>query len=178
MRGGANAAVEIPFRENRPSVDAGAFVATGAALIGDVSVGRRSSIWFNAVLRADRGPIRVGEGTSIQDCCVLHGPVTVGDHVTVGHGAILHGAVVEDNVIIGMNAVVLDDARIGHGSVVAAGAVVTEKTEVPPHSLVAGVPAKVVRELPPEREEALRAIAESYFALAEPHMSKDRKEER
>lgn len=169
--------MQIPFRDASPRVDQKAFVAPGAMLIGDVSVGSRSSIWFNAVLRADRGSIRVGEWTSIQDCCVLHGPVEVGDHVTVGHGAILHGAVIEDNTIIGMNAVVLDDARIGHGSVVAAGAVVTEKTVVPPHSLVAGVPAKVVKELPAEREEALRAIAQSYFALAEPHMRTEKGDE-
>ena len=162
--------MQVPYLEKEPSVADDAYIAPGAMLIGPVSIGSRSSIWFNAVLRADRGEIIIGEGTSIQDCCVLHGPVTVGDYVTVGHGAILHGAVIEDNVIVGMNSVVLDDARIGHGSIVAAGAVVPEKTEVPPHSLVAGVPAKVIKQLPEEQEQGLRAIADSYYAFAEPHM--------
>jgi carbonic anhydrase/acetyltransferase-like protein (isoleucine patch superfamily) len=158
--------MEIPYLEKEPSVAEDAYIAPGAILIGPVSVGKRSTIWFNAVLRADRGEIIVGEETSIQDCSVLHGPVTVGDYVTVGHGVILHGAVIEDNVIVGMNSVVLDDARIGHGSIVA----VPERMEVPPHSLVAGVPAKVIKQLPPEQEDAMRAIAVSYYAFAEPHM--------
>ena len=161
----------IPYNEKRPSVAEEAFVAPGAMLIGPVSVGRRST--FNAVLRADRGEIVVGEETSIQDCSVLHGPVSVGSYVTVGHGAILHGAVIEDNVLVGMNSVVLDDSRIGHGSIVAAGAVVPERMEVPPHSLVAGVPARVIKQLPPEQEEGLRAVAAFYYAFAEPHMESE-----
>lgn len=163
----------IPYNEKRPSVAEEAFVAPGAMLIGPVSVGRRSTVWFNAVLRADRGEIVVGEETSIQDCSVLHGPVSVGSYVTVGHGAILHGAVIEDNVLVGMNSVVLDDSRIGHGSIVAAGAVVPERMEVPPHSLVAGVPARVIKQLPPEQEEGLRAVAAFYYAFAEPHMESE-----
>jgi carbonic anhydrase/acetyltransferase-like protein (isoleucine patch superfamily) len=162
--------MEIPYLEKEPSVAEDAYIAPGAMLIGPVSVGRRSTIWFNAVLRADRGEIIVGEETSIQDCSVLHGPVSVGSYVTVGHGVILHGAVIEDNVIVGMNSVVLDDARIGHGSIVAAGAVVPERMEVPPHSLVAGVPAKIIKQLPEEQEQGIRAIAVSYYAFAEPHM--------
>lgn len=162
--------MEIPYLEKEPSVAEDAFVAPGAMLIGPVSVGRRSTVWFNAVLRADRGEITVGEETSIQDCSVMHGPVSVGSYVTVGHGVVLHGTVIEDNVIVGMNSVVLDDSRIGHGSIVAAGAVVPEKMDVPPHSLVAGVPAKIIKQLPPEQEEGLRAIAISYYAFAEPHL--------
>ncbi len=162
--------MQIPYMGKEPWVADDAYVAPGAMLIGQVSVGKRSTIWFNAVLRADRGDITVGEETSIQDCSVLHGPVTVGNYVTVGHGTILHGTVIEDNCIVGMNSVVLDDARIGHGSVVAAGAVVPERMEVPPHSLVAGVPAKIIKQLPEEQEDVLHAIAQSYYAFAEPHM--------
>lgn len=162
--------MQISYMGREPKVADDAYIAPGAMLIGPVSVGKRSTIWFNAVLRADRGEITIGEETSIQDCSVLHGPVIVGDYVTVGHGTVLHGTVIEDNCIVGMNSVVLDDARIGHGSVVAAGAVVPERMEVPPHSLVAGVPAKVIKQLPEEQEQALHAIALSYYAFAEPHL--------
>jgi carbonic anhydrase/acetyltransferase-like protein (isoleucine patch superfamily) len=160
----------VEHKGHMPRVSPQAFLAEGAMLIGNVQVGPHASIWYNAVLRADRGEILVGEFTSIQDCCVLHGPVRVGDHVTVGHGAILHGATVEDNCVIGMNAVVLDGVTVGHGSVIAAGAVVPQGTNVPPHSMVAGVPAKVVKELPPNNEEALKEMAVAYFESARPHM--------
>ncbi|MDI6872663.1 gamma carbonic anhydrase family protein [Candidatus Solincola sp.] len=160
----------VPYRDKSPRVSPDAFLAEGAQLIGDVKVGSHSSIWYNAVLRADRGEIVVGEYTSIQDCCVLHGPVTVGNYVTCGHGAILHGATVEDNCVIGMNAVILDGAVVGHGSVVAAGAVVPQGMQIPPRSMVMGVPAKVTKELPEENEEKLRQTAQVYFEFARPHM--------
>jgi len=160
----------IPYRDKSPRVSPDAFLAEGARLIGDVKVGSHASIWYNAVLRADRGEIVVGEYTSIQDCCVLHGPVTVGNYVTCGHGAILHGATVEDNCVIGMNAVILDGAVVGHGSVVAAGAVVPQGMQIPPRSMVMGVPAKVTKELPEENEEKLRQTAQAYFEFARPHM--------
>ncbi|MGQ9475626.1 MAG: gamma carbonic anhydrase family protein [Actinomycetota bacterium] len=160
----------IPYRDKSPRVSPDAFLAEGAQLIGDVKVGAHASIWYNAVLRADRGEIVVGEYTSIQDCCVLHGPVKVGNYVTCGHGAILHGATVEDNCVIGMNAVILDGAVVGHGSVVAAGAVVPQGMQISPRSMVMGVPAKVTRELPEENEEQLRLTAQAYFEFAKPHM--------
>lgn len=160
----------VPYRDKSPRVSPDAFLAEGARLIGDVKVGSHASIWYNAVLRADRGEIVVGEYTSIQDCCVLHGPVTVGNYVTCGHGAILHGATVEDNCVIGMNAVILDGAVVGHGSVVAAGAVVPQGMQIPPRSMVMGVPAKVTKELPEENEEKLRQTAQAYFEFARPHM--------
>ena len=160
----------IPYHDKTPRVSPDAFLAEGAQLIGDVQVGSHASIWYNAVLRADRGEIRVGEYSSIQDCCVLHGPVTIGNYVTCGHGSILHGATVEDNCVIGMNAVVLDGAVVGHGSVVAAGAVVPQGMNIPPRSMVVGVPAKVTKELPEENEEKLREVARAYFEYARPHM--------
>ncbi|MHB8780381.1 MAG: gamma carbonic anhydrase family protein [Candidatus Geothermincolia bacterium] len=160
----------ISFKGQAPEVAPDAYLAEGSQLIGPVKVGARASIWFNAVLRADRGPIAVGDYTSIQDCCVLHGPVTVADHVTVGHAAVLHGATIEANCVIGMKSVILDGAVIGHGSVVAAGAVVLENTVVPPNSLVAGLPAKVVKPLPPQNEDSYRQIAEGYYGFAEPHL--------
>jgi carbonic anhydrase/acetyltransferase-like protein (isoleucine patch superfamily) len=162
--------VLISFNGQAPSVALDAYLAEGAQLIGSVTVGSRASIWFNAVLRADRGPIQIGGYSSFQDCCVAHGPVNVGNYVTVGHSAVLHGCTIEDNCVIGMKSVILDGAVIGRGSVVAAGAVVLENTVVPPHSLVAGLPAKVVKSLPQENEESYRRIAEGYYGFAEPHL--------
>lgn len=162
----------IPYMDRVPRVSPQAYLAEGAMLIGDVRVGSNSSIWFNAVLRADRGEIVVGDWTSVQDCCVLHGPVHIGNHVTCGHACVLHGATVEDNCVIGMNAVVLDGVVVGHGSVVAAGAVVPQGMIIPPRSMVAGVPAKVVKELPEENEQVLKDMATAYFDFARPHMTK------
>ena len=164
----------LSFKGQSPVVADDTYVAEGAVLIGPVWVASRASLWFNAVLRADRGKISIGEYTSVQDCCVLHGPVEVGSRVTVGHAAVLHGCSIESNCVIGMKSVILDGARIGHGSVVAAGAVVLENTIVPPHSLVAGLPAKVIKHLPEENEETYRAIAESYYSFAEPHLQSRR----
>jgi carbonic anhydrase/acetyltransferase-like protein (isoleucine patch superfamily) len=163
-------AVLIPFYDKSPHVSPEAFLAEGAQLIGDVRVGANASIWYNAVLRADRGEIVVGDWSSIQDCCALHGPVYVGDHVTCGHGAILHGATIESNCVIGMNAVVLDGVVVGHGSVIAAGAVVPQGMNIPPRSMVVGVPAKVTKEFPEENEQVLRDMATAYFDFARPHM--------
>jgi carbonic anhydrase/acetyltransferase-like protein (isoleucine patch superfamily) len=161
----------ISYYDRSPRVSPEAFLAEGAQLIGDIRVGDNASIWFNAVLRADRGEIVIGDFSSIQDCCVLHGPVHVGSHVTCGHGAILHGATIEDNCVIGMNAVVLDEVVVGHGSVVAAGAVVPQGMKIPPNSMVVGVPAKVVKELPEGNEEQLHEMATAYFEFARPHMT-------
>ncbi|MCI5497940.1 MAG: gamma carbonic anhydrase family protein [Clostridiales bacterium] len=131
-----------------------AWVAPGAVVRGDVTIGEQANIWYNAVLRADQESITIGKASNIQDNCVLHGDegnhVTVGEYVTVGHGAILHGCTVEDKALIGMNAVVLDHAVIGAGSIVGAGAVVGAGTIVPPKSLVVGIPAKVKRTLTDE----------------------------
>lgn len=120
-------------------------------MVGRVTIGRDSSIWYGAVLRADDNYILVGEQSNVQDCATLHPtaelPVQVGNRVTVGHGAIVHACTVEDDCLIGMGAIVLDGARIGRGSWVAAGAVVPPGKEIPPGSMVVGVPGKVVRQL-------------------------------
>ena len=134
-------------------LDPTVFVAEGARLIGDVTIGAESSVWFNAVLRGDREAIRIGRQTNVQDLCMLHAdpgiPCTLGDRVSVGHAAIVHGATVEDDVLIGMRAVVMNRARIGAGSIIGVGAVVTEDTEIPPGSVVIGVPGKVKGEAEP-----------------------------
>lgn len=153
-----------------PRLHESVFVAEGARIIGDVRIARDASVWFNSVVRADINFISIGERTNIQDGCIIHleneKPCIVGDDVTVGHGAILHGCVVEDRCLIGMGAVVLSGARIGKGSVIAAGTVIREDAQVPPFSLMAGVPGKLIRELPPETFEAHLKWAAKYVRLA------------
>ena len=130
-----------------PEVELAAWIAPGAMVVGRVSLQEGVSVWFNAVIRGDLADINVGAGSNIQDGCILHVddgyPLTLGEAVTVGHGAILHGCTIEDDVLVGMGATILNGARIGRGSLVAAGALVREGEEIPPFSLVAGVPAGV-----------------------------------
>src|SRR4051812_20148465 len=151
-------------------IDASAYVAPGAVVLGDVTIGAGSSIWFGAVVRGDSAPIRIGQETNVQDGSILHAdpdfPCTIGDRVTLGHGAIVHGANVEDDCLIGMRAVVMNGARIGRGSIVAVGSVVTEGTEVPPGSIVIGQPAKIKRESTERDRERIRHAAEHYVAAA------------
>ncbi|MGD1094869.1 MAG: gamma carbonic anhydrase family protein [Bryobacteraceae bacterium] len=134
------------FQGVRPRIAPSAYVDPSAQVIGDVTIGERSSIWPNASLRGDIGPIRIGSETSIQDNCAMHldegFPLTVGDRVTVGHSVTLHGCTIEDDTVIGIGATVLNGARVAKGSVVAAGSLVPEGMEVPPSTLVMGVPAK------------------------------------
>ncbi|MBT2498195.1 gamma carbonic anhydrase family protein [Agromyces sp. ISL-38] len=150
-----------------PAVDETAFVAAGAVIVGDVRLAAGSSVWYNAVLRAEAEPIALGEDSNLQDAVVCHVdagyPLTIGRGVSVGHGAVLHGCTVEDDCLIGMSATVLNGAVIGSGSLVAAGAVVLEGTVVPPGSLVAGVPAKVRRELTDDERAGIRRNAAAYL---------------
>ncbi|WP_171170514.1 gamma carbonic anhydrase family protein [Streptomyces sp. I05A-00742] len=156
-----------------PAVDAAAFTAPTSVVVGDVTLAAGTGIWYHAVLRADCGPIRLGADSNIQDNCTVHVdpgfPVTVGERVTVGHNAVLHGCTVEDDVLIGMGATVLNGAHIGAGSLVAAQALVPQGMRVPPGSLVAGVPAKVRRQLTDEERELIRVNAELYVELAKTH---------
>jgi carbonic anhydrase/acetyltransferase-like protein (isoleucine patch superfamily) len=155
----------------KPSVvDPTAYIAPGAHVIGDVTIGAESSVWFNSVLRSEGEVIRVGRQTNIQDLCVLHvdigRPCRLGDRVSVGHAAIVHGAIVEDDVLIGMRAVILNNVRIGSGSVVAAGAVIPEGTEIPPGSIVMGVPARVQRAAESRDRERIDYAWRYYVDLA------------
>jgi carbonic anhydrase/acetyltransferase-like protein (isoleucine patch superfamily) len=155
----------------RPQVPSSCWIAPGARVAGRVALGERCGVWFGAVIRGDCEPIAIGAETNIQDNAVLHvdpgRPLVVGERVTVGHGAILHGCTIEDEVLIGMGAMVLNGARVGRGSLVAAGALVREDSEIPPFSLVAGVPAAVKRRLPEEATLAAhRASAAGYVERA------------
>ncbi|MBL7999307.1 MAG: gamma carbonic anhydrase family protein [Candidatus Kapabacteria bacterium] len=157
------AATVLPFKGVHPEIHPSVFLAHGAVILGDVVLGKDSSVWFNAVIRGDVHWIRIGNRTNVQDLAMLHvthkkNPLTIGDNVTIGHSAVLHGCTIEDNVLIGMNATVMDRAVIKHHTLVAAGALVLENFDPPPNVLIAGVPAKVVREL---RDEECRMIEQS-----------------
>ncbi len=158
------------FRGNAPKVALSAYIDPSAQIIGDVMVGERSSIWPNASVRGDVGPIRIGSETSIQDNCALHlddgFPLTIGDRVTVGHSVTLHGCTIEDDSLIGIGAIVLNGARIGKGSVVAAGSLVTEGMVVAPSTLVMGVPAKPRRAVSPEEQARFREGVGHYVEKA------------
>ena len=160
------------YQGRLPQIPASCYVDLSAQLIGDVTLSERSSVWMNAVLRGDVNAIRIGSNSNVQDCAVLHGqrnlyPVIVGDWVTIGHNATVHGCVVEDEVVIGMGAIVFNNARIGSGSIVAAGAVVPEDTVVPPHTLWAGVPAKLRRQLDDKDRALILEYAKNYLDYVE-----------
>ncbi|HSE14363.1 MAG TPA: gamma carbonic anhydrase family protein [Candidatus Deferrimicrobium sp.] len=153
-----------------PRLHPSVFVAEGARIIGDVGIGEDSSVWFNAVIRGDILPIRIGRRTNVQDGSILHTkegfPLTVGDEVTIGHGVTAHGCTIGDLTLLGIGCVVLDGAVIGKGSVIGSGAVVPPGTIVPPHSLVMGVPGRVVKDLGPASGERNRALSDSYVGYA------------
>ncbi len=161
------------FEERIPQIDSTAFVAENAAIIGDVILKERASVWFGAVLRGDINSITVGERSNVQDLCVVHvdkdKPVVIGNDVTVGHGAILHGCVIEDDCLIGMGAIVLDGAVIGKGSIVGAGALVPPNKKIKPGTLVAGVPAQKLRGLSDADRKSLINHALSYSEYARRH---------
>ena len=142
------------------------YMAENATVTGDVRLDENVNIWYGAVLRGDSGTITIGEGTNIQDNCVLHEKVTLGKSCTVGHGAIVHGCTVGDNTTIGMGAIVLDGAVIGKNCIVAAGALVTGKVNAPDGSLVLGNPARVVKEVTPVQIEGNAKNAAHYVELA------------
>ena len=143
------------------------YVAPGAVVTGQVELGGKVNIWYGAVLRGDSGAISVGEGTNIQEHCILHEKTQVGAYCTVGHRAILHGCTIGEQTLIGMGAIVLNGAKIGPCCMVGAGSLVTGKMDAPEGSLILGSPAKVVRPLTQEEIAALKKDALEYIALAE-----------
>ena len=142
------------------------FIAPGAVVTGDVTLEKDVNIWYGAVLRGDNGGIFVGEGTNIQDNCVVHEKTVIGKFCTVGHGAIVHGCTVGDGCMIGMGAIVLTGAVLGDNCLVGAGAVVTGKTNAPAGSLLLGNPAKVIKPVTEEQIREIQQDAELYIRLA------------
>jgi carbonic anhydrase/acetyltransferase-like protein (isoleucine patch superfamily) len=168
----------LPFDGVWPAVDPAAWLAPAAVVIGRATIDAEACIFYGAVVRADMDTVHLGRGSNLQDNVVVHTdfgfPTEIGAGVSVGHAAVVHGCTVEDACLIGMNATVLNGAVIGTGSLVAAGTVVLEGTQVPPRSLVAGVPGKVRRELTEEEFGRLMRNAEHYRELAAQHRAAQR----
>ena len=154
------------FDGTAPQIAESAYVDDAAVVIGDVTIEAEASVWPNATLRGDSGRIVVGAGANVQDNAVLHEDAVLESDTTVGHSAIVHAATVAEGALVGMNAVVLDDAHIGEDAIVGAGAVVTEGIEVPPETLVTGIPAEVTADL---EDSPSSAPAEHYVTLATRH---------
>jgi carbonic anhydrase/acetyltransferase-like protein (isoleucine patch superfamily) len=164
----------LDYKGMSPKIDSSAWVAPGATVVGDVTIGKECSIWFGVVIRGDVHKIRIGDRVSIQDLSMVHvthykkpdksdgSPTIIGNDVTVGHKVMLHGCTIEDACLIGMSATILDDAVIGKESIVGAGALVTKGKKFPPRSLILGSPAKVVRELSEDEVKELYNSATRY----------------
>jgi carbonic anhydrase/acetyltransferase-like protein (isoleucine patch superfamily) len=154
-------------------IDPTAFIHPTAVVLGDVSLGRRVSVWPTAVLRGDSDVIVVGDDSNVQDGSVIHAdegvPTHIGNRVAIGHRAIVHGATIEDDVLIAMGAVVLNGVHVASGSIIAAGAVLTEGKRIPENSLVIGVPGRIVRQTTAEERERIRHTVGAYLELAEQH---------
>lgn len=163
----------LALPNSTPSIDATAFIADGARIIGDVSLAAGSSVWYNAVLRGDSAAIVVGPGANVQDNVSIHvdsgHPVVIGAKVSIGHNAVVHGCTIGDGSLVGMGSVILSGAVIGAGCLIAGGAVVLGGTDVPAGSLVAGVPAKVRRMLSEEERAGLLANADIYLGHLQTH---------
>lgn len=163
-------------RGHTPSIGEGTFVADTAVIVGDVTIGRDSSIWFNAVLRGDVNTITIGDRTNIQDGAVIHtlydgsphpSQTHIGNDVSVGHNAIIHGGIIGDNCLIGMGAIILDNAEVPAGCIIAAGALVLLNAKLEPDSLYAGIPARKIRTVTPEqREQIIKRTAHDYRMYA------------
>jgi carbonic anhydrase/acetyltransferase-like protein (isoleucine patch superfamily) len=164
------------FKGKTPQIDKTAFVAENTAIIGDVQLAANVSVWYGVTIRGDINSVRIGRDSNIQENAVIHVDLNdrglgdcatvIGERVTVGHGVILHGCKIGDDCLIGMGAIVLSGAKIGEGSVIGAGALVRERQEIPPRSLVVGMPAEVKRTLKDEDVELIRASARHYVELA------------
>ena len=158
------------YRGVSPRIAPSAYVDPAATVIGNVTVGERSSVWPSASIRGDISPIRIGDETNIQDGCVLHSdegiPLTIGNRVTAGHSVVLHGCTIEDDAVIGIGAIILNHAKIGSGAVIAAGALVPEGMEIPPGMLAMGMPAKLRRAVTDQERERFREGVRHYAERA------------
>ena len=152
-----------------PVIASDVFVAPNATILGKVTIGAGSSVWFQSVIRGDINEIQIGSGTNIQDGSILHVAdrfgLEIGNQVSCGHRAILHACAIQDRVLVGMNAVVMDGAEVGTGSIIGAGALLTKGTRIPPGSLVLGSPGKAVRRLTVDEQKGIEELAEKYVCV-------------
>lgn len=169
----------MPLRGKTPKIGKNCFIAPNATIIGDVTIGDNCSIWFGAVLRGDVNSIIIGNNCNVQDGAVLHATyerskVIMGNNVSVGHNAIVHGAIIKDDALIGMGSAVLDNCVIESNVIVAANALVTAGTQTEPNSIYAGVPAKKIKELSPEKKaDTITRIADNYHLYASWYKDQD-----
>lgn len=166
--------ISFPHLGKKPQIAPSAFIATGAHVMGDVTLGKESSVWFNSVLRGDVNFIRVGERTNIQDLTMVHvtsegNPTIIGNDVTIGHSCVIHACTIKDFALIGMGSLILDEAEIGEYVLLGAGSLVTQRMKIPPRSKAFGRPAKVVGQLTDEEIEELVFSAGHYVRLAKAH---------
>lgn len=168
-------AIVLPWEGTWPTIADDAFIAPGAVVIGNVSVGSQSSIWFNTVVRGDIAPITIGERSSVQDCTVVHvnidAPTVIGNDVTVGHSALVHGTTVHDGVLVGMGAILMSYSEIGAGAVIAAGALISERAVVPEHAVMVGVPAKQRSALDEQQAQHLAGIPGRYVNVSRQYIA-------
>lgn len=153
-----------------PHLGKNVYTAPGAVVRGDVTIGDNSSVWFNAVVRAEAGSAVIGEKTNIQDNCVLHvdhgADIRIGSQVTIGHGTIIHGCTVKDNTLIGMGTIIMNHAVIGENCIIGAGTLITQNTVIPDNSLVLGNPGKIIRTVTEAEKENIRRNADYYMEEA------------
>lgn len=164
----------LPFKGIWPTIASDVFIAPGAMVIGNVTIGEGASIWYNAVVRADNAPILIGNRTNVQDNCTLHvdsdAPLLIGEECTIGHNAVVHGATLGDQVLVGMHAVILSYSRVGSQTIIGAGALVSERKQIPAGVLALGMPAAVVRSLGEPELERLKKSSDGYCRMAREHM--------
>ncbi|MFX1508874.1 MAG: gamma carbonic anhydrase family protein [Promethearchaeota archaeon] len=160
----------IPYKDKKPKIATDAYISPRASVIGAATIGARSSVWEHAVIRADYNTISIGTDSSIQDNCTVHCdlrfPTKIGNRVTLGHNSVAHGCNIDDNVLVGIGAVILNNVQIGHHTIIGAGSVINPGKQIPPESLVVGVPGKVVRTLSPTDLQELEVTWKVYVELS------------
>lgn len=172
----------FPYLDTSPDIEASVFIAPGAKVIGDVTIGAEVGVWYNTVIRGDVNTIRIGKRTNVQDNSLLHVetdicPLNIGEDVTIGHQVILHGCTIGDRCLIGMGALVMNDAVIGNDCIIGAGALITEKSVIPDGSVVIGRPGKVVRKVKESELSMLLNSANRYVGVAKNHIDSLEKHE-
>ena len=164
----------MPYQSKAPQLDPSVFIAPTAAVVGDVTIGENSSIWFGTVVRGDYQPVKIGTYTNIQDNATVHvmgdTPTEIGNYVIIGHNALIHSRKIGDHCLIGMGSVLLGYTEIGENCIIGAGSLLAQRKKIPPNSLVYGNPAKIIRSLRDDEIEALHESALNYYSFAQKYM--------